>query len=203
MNSAVLFLSALLALSAASAVVYKEEELQFDAMEKMPKEMSSAIAQFKDYFRTLPEEPSGSQDISNIQASISKIVYVSSFGAGMAIEVRYITPNNGRPTLDLRDRYNNIVLHVNPRWDKKVFVLNTLHRGRWGPEERPGGFDFSSGVPITIRIEAANSGYVILVNGNVVHRYKHRLSVSSIRKIHFHWGGAASQAYLISLGVFF
>lgn len=203
MNSAVLFLSALLALSAASAVVYEEEELQFDAMGKMPKEMSPAIVWFQDYIKTLPEEPSGSQDISNIQASISKVVHVPSFEAGMAIEVRYVTPNNGRPTMDLRDGSNNIVLHVNPRWDQNAFVLNTLQNGQWGTEERPGGFDFSSGVPITIRIEAANSGYVILVNGNVVHHYNHRLSVSSIRKIHFHWGGAESQAYLISLGVFF
>lgn len=53
MNSAVLFLSVLLALSAASAVVY-EEELQFDAMGKMPKEMSPAIVWFQDYIKTLP-----------------------------------------------------------------------------------------------------------------------------------------------------
>ena len=61
-------------------------------------------------------------------------ITVDKFNIGMAMEVTYITPDNGRPTLNLRDRSNNIVLHVNPRWEERVLVLNT-HVGGWGGEE--------------------------------------------------------------------
>lgn len=131
-------------------------------------------------------------------------VKVDNFCVGMAIEVTYITPDAGRPTLDLKDDYGNIILHVNPRWDQGVFVLNTL-RGSWGPEERPQGFDFTSGVPITIRVEASHQGLTIFVNGRVVHLYNHRMPITSLKRAHFHWSDdrATKYARLISIGVFY
>ena len=129
-------------------------------------------------------------------------ITVDKFNIGMAIEVTYITPDNGRPTLNLRDRSNNIVLHVNPRWEERVLVLNT-HIGGWGGEERPGGFDFSSGVPITVRVEAKPEHFVILVNGKVVHNYRHRLPVASVCGAEWGWKGTNKEAKLINLSVFY
>lgn len=129
---------------------------------------------------------------------------MDNFRPGMAVEATYITPDYGRPTLDLRDDFGNIVLHVNPRWDEGALVLNTLS-GSWGPEERPQGYDFSSGVPITVRVEASNDCLTVFVNGKIVHLYKHRLPVTNIKKAHFHWtdSNATKPARLISLGVFY
>ena len=128
---------------------------------------------------------------------------LANFGAGHAIEVTYITPDNGRPTLNLQDDAGNIVLHVNPRWDQHSFVLNTK-KGNWGPEERPGGFDFSTGVPLTLRVEATDDALVIYINGQIIHRYKHRMPVNSIKKAHFQGpGGGKKPVRLICLSQYF
>lgn len=131
-------------------------------------------------------------------------IMIPDFRPGMGIEVTYITPDYGRPSLDLKDDYGNIVLHVNPRWDQGALVLNTLS-GSWGPEERPNGFDFSSGVPISVRIEASTECFTVFVNGRIIHLYKHRMPVSSVKKAHFYWSDshATKPARLISLSVFY
>ena len=132
-------------------------------------------------------------------------VRVDNFRVGMAVEVTYITPDSGRPTLDLKDDYDNIIIHVNARWDEGHFILNTRSGGGWGHEERPEGFDFSSGVPITVRIEASNDCLMILVNGRILHLYNHRVPVTNIKRAAFHWssGHASKPARLISLGFFY
>ena len=108
---------------------------------------------------------------------------VVNFDAGNGIEVKYITPNHGRPTFDLRDDMGNIVLHVNPRWDTHEFILNSFINGQWGSEEKPAGFDFTSGVPIKIRVDAKSEYFNILVNGQVLHQYNYRLSVTSVTRV--------------------
>ena len=125
---------------------------------------------------------------------------IKKFEVGMAVEVMYITPDNGRPTMNLKDGSGNIILHVNPRWDERAFVLNTLSGG-WGPEERPRGFDFSSGVPITIRVEAKPEHFAIIVNGNVIHHYRHRIPINNVRSIDWSWNGFPKEAKLIRLSV--
>ena len=129
---------------------------------------------------------------------------VTKFEVGMAVEVRYITPDNGRPTLNLKDDDSgNIALHVNPRWEQKVLVLNTRKQNSWGPEEKPPGFDFSSGVPITVRVEAKSDHFAILVNGQFIYNYKYRLPLSEIHHISWNWNGGPKEATLIDLSVFY
>ena len=99
---------------------------------------------------------------------------VIDFKVGMAIETVFITPSSGRVALNLQDAQDNIYLHVNPRWDTHALVLNSRLNGTWGTEERPGGFDFSSGVPTTIRVEAFADHFKILNNGKVLQEYKYR-----------------------------
>ena len=124
---------------------------------------------------------------SGISSCKSEIGVVN-FGVGNAIEVDYITPNYGRPTFDLRNITGNIVLHVNPRWDTRVFVLNSYINGQWGTDERPTGFDFTSGVPLKIRVEAKSNYFNIVVNGQVLHQYKYRLPVTSVTNVCWYKG---------------
>ena len=130
---------------------------------------------------------------------------VLQFNEGMAIEVTYITPDYGRPTLDLKDSSGNIILHVNPRWDEGSLVLNTKYAGNWGQEERPKGFDFSSGVPVTVRVEGTNKSLDVYINGRRIHQYRHRMPMSSICKAYFYWfeTHAMKRAQLINLTVFY
>ena len=132
-------------------------------------------------------------------------IRVDNFCIGMSIEVTYITPDAGRPTLDLKDDYGNIILHVNPRWDQGTFVLNTC-QGNWGPEELPSGFDFSTGVPITIRVEASHQCLTIFVNGQCLHMYNHRMPITSLKTVAWHWSPdhqTSKHARLINLSVFY
>ena len=140
-----------------------------------------------------------------LQMATDGEIGVFQFREGMAIEVTYLTPDYGRPTLDLKDSIDNIVLHVNPRWDEGSFVLNTRCDGSWGQEERPKGFDFSSGVPITLRVEGSSTFLNVYINNRMIHQYRHRMPMSSICKAYFYWfeTHATKHAQLISLAVFY
>ena len=133
-------------------------------------------------------------------------ISVEDFCIGMSVQITYVTPDSGRPTMNLEDRHGNVILHVNPRWEQRVLVLNTKGKGGWGHEERPSGFDFSCGVPITIRCEAAGDHFNILVNGSVIHCYKHRVPVDEVKKVTFNHANAENatkHAQLISLSIFY
>ena len=131
-------------------------------------------------------------------------IHLPEFKVGMSVEMKLLTPDMGWLVLDLKDSDENIILHVNPRWDEKELVLNTCSCNKWGPEERPTGFDFSSGVILKVRIEAFKEHFKILCNGKVIHLYKHRLPLENIRKACFHCTScedAIKQPHLVQLRV--
>ena len=132
---------------------------------------------------------------------------VVNFDVGNGIKVKYITPNHGRPTFDLRDdSTGNIVLHVNPRWDTHEFILNSYINGQWGQEEKPTGFDFTSGVPIKIRVEAKSDYFNIVVNDQVLHQYNYRLPVTSVTNVWWCYdpmGAGSIDPQLDSIKVYF
>ena len=133
-------------------------------------------------------------------------IKVEDFCVGMSVQVTYVTPDSGRPTLNLKDGSGNVILHVNPRWEEHVLVLNSCKGGSWGTEERPDGYDFSCGVPITIRCEAAQDCFNIMVNGRVIHCYKHRIAVSEVKNVSFvnaKAEDATKQTQLISLSIYY
>ena len=131
------------------------------------------------------------------------MIKVPDFQVGMAIEAHYISPDTGRPTLDLLDKAGNIIFHITPRMEEHVLILNTKIGDSWGKEERPRGFDFSTGVPITIRVEAHASHYKVLCNGELLHSFHHRMPLTNIKKVMWKGAGSAKKAKLISLSVFF
>ena len=132
-------------------------------------------------------------------------IKVEDFRVGMSAQVTFITPDSGRTRLNLEDGSGNIILHVNSRWEEKALVLNSKKNGSWGAEERPDGFDFRIGVPVTIRCEAAQDGINIIVNDKVIHCYKHRIAVSEVKEVKFtdQAENATKQTQLISLSIYY
>ena len=111
-------------------------------------------------------------------------IKVDHFNVGMAVEVTFITPDGGRPTLELFDAHGHHILSLSARWGECALVLNSNKHG-WGSEERPDGFDFRSGVSCTVRVEAARDHLVIIANGKIVHRYNHRVEIKHLRRVVF------------------
>lgn len=118
----------------------------------------------------------------------------------MSIEATYISPHTGRVDLNLCDKQDNIVLHVNPRWNESALILNTCSQGCWGVEERPTGFDFSAHALVRMRVEYQEHHYTILCNGRVLHTYVHRIPASTVKKITWQTNDD-DQCRLISLTV--
>lgn len=126
---------------------------------------------------------------------------VVDFKVGMSIAVVFTTPDNGRPTMNLMDDKGNNVLHVNPRWDEKSFVLNSKIGGNWGSEERPGGFDFREGRKMKIIVKAKDDHFVVKVDGDEIHKYKYRAPVTDIAKVVWYWDGSGKEAKIRKLMV--
>uniref|UniRef100_A0A1X7UKR2 Galectin n=1 Tax=Amphimedon queenslandica TaxID=400682 RepID=A0A1X7UKR2_AMPQE len=151
MCSSVLFLfSALIIFSASGARVYQEKHRSQFAIDDMENKLDE-------------QDQNQTQEMTKREASVVNItvgtfglesILVPDFAVGRSVEVRFITPSTGRFTMDLVDASYNVILHVNPRWDTRVFALFTYYNKCWEGGESPSGFDFSSGVPMTIRVEA-------------------------------------------------
>ena len=129
-----------------------------------------------------------------------EMIKVKNFRPGMSIQATYESPSDGRVKFNLCDKQDNIVLHVNPRTNESALVLNTRSEGSWGKEERPGGFDFSAGAMVTVRVECQEEHFNILCNGKVIHKYIHRLPVETVKKITWE---TSADAKLISLAAGF
>lgn len=172
-----------------------------------------ASASFEDdrkmdeYLRMLPNvaEPGETlESLINVEAAETGEIGLVSFGVGKAVEETFISPADGRPNLNLVDASGNIVLHMNIRHDYNSFVLNSKINGNWGREERPSGYDFTTGVRKCIQVKAEANVYVIYVNGIEFHRYASRAAASTIIAAQFAWGGSdTNQAQLLKLTYIF
>uniref|UniRef100_A0A1X7SJN7 Uncharacterized protein n=1 Tax=Amphimedon queenslandica TaxID=400682 RepID=A0A1X7SJN7_AMPQE len=93
-----LFLSTLLIFSASAANLNQqdesefaatEDESQFDDMEsEVDDQQTQAMTQMEAFYNMIPkiQEPSGSQDFSNIQATVSESIAINHFFIGRSIE---------------------------------------------------------------------------------------------------------------------
>jgi hypothetical protein len=120
-------------------------------------------------------------------------ISISNFRVGMCVQLRYITPDAGEVMLSLKDSHDNVILHFNPQWQHRRLLLNTCKGGTWGtPEEVKGtGFNFASGIPMTVRLEAFNDYIRVIVNGLILYEFKPRseLKIANISKASFHCVG--------------
>ena len=73
--------------------------------------------------------------------------------------------------------------------------------GNWGPEEKPGGYDFSHGIRMKVKIYADNDNFKIFINDKFFYQYKYRgLTGAQVKTVEFLWqGDSATAAQLVSL----
>lgn len=83
--------------------------------------------------------------------------------------------------------FENIVLHINPRFSEGCVVRNTMIDGKWGKEEKDGPMLFTKGQEFTIKIETTEDAYVISVNNERFCTYRHRLPPQSVSHLSI-WG---------------
>ncbi|XP_060639578.2 galectin-4-like isoform X1 [Anolis sagrei] len=78
----------------------------------------------------------------------------------------------------------NIALHINPRFKERVLVRNSFLNGAWGPEERHGhGMPFSPGQAFHMEITNFKNNYRVIVNGQVVFDYTHRIPSGQVDQL--------------------
>ena len=69
------------------------------------------------------------------------------------------TPTGGKVAIRFMDlSKSTIVFSVAGRYNQKVVVLNTQVKGAWGREMCSKGYDFSSGIAVTIQVRSDSSG---------------------------------------------
>jgi len=93
---------------------------------------------------------------------------IPNYNIGVAVEIKYTAPASGeRVQFTLRKDDNNYMILVGVRYDTKEFLLNTKIDGRWGdPKRYNDKFNFSSNIPVVIRVEAAQGDvFIVSVNG--------------------------------------
>jgi len=72
-----------------------------------------------------------------------------------------------------------IAFLLNPRFNEQAVVRNTKD-GKWGKEEKHGGFPFRVGEAFRIEISAGHDSFRVEVNGHYFCDYKYRLPLAAI-----------------------
>ncbi|CAF0749374.1 unnamed protein product [Adineta steineri] len=83
------------------------------------------------------------------------------------------TPTGSRFEINLKSYQNDVVLHVNPRFDDGAIILNNAPQGNWGTEERH-ALPFHRGARFTMVILATDRSFKIAVNNGHVCEFYHR-----------------------------
>ncbi|XDV16768.1 hypothetical protein PO909_016323 [Leuciscus waleckii] len=78
-----------------------------------------------------------------------------------------------RLEINLRHK-TGIAFFYSVHFDENLVVHNTYEEGIWGDEERSEGMPFKRGQPFHVTIYCSHDHYVVFVNGNKAHTYKHR-----------------------------
>lgn len=127
--------------------------------------------------------------VQPILQSDSKFIHLDSFNTGYAIESTFIAPDKGVSLNLLSAKGVDVVRHLDVCYDwsadQNTLILNGFSEGYWGSEERPSGFTFTPGIPVTVKVEAQETSFRILCNGAEVARNQYRagLPVSLVRDI--------------------
>lgn len=79
------------------------------------------------------------------------------------------------------DRHNPF--HFNVRFDGHVIVMNSREQGKWGKEERPGGFPFARGEGFVATIRVRDDGYETIISGQRLPLYRHRIPLDQVQRL--------------------
>lgn len=66
-----------------------------------------------------------------------------------------------------------IAMHLNPRFNEKVIVLNSMENSEWNNEVRNTNMVFAPGATFSLNIRSSSSGYRITVNGDFFTEFSH------------------------------
>lgn len=84
---------------------------------------------------------------------------------------------------------DNVAFHFNPRNDGDYVVRNTRVDGSWQHEEREAPyFPFNQGMKFVIKIEVAQDGFRVHVNGRHFIDYEHRMDLGRINYLYLSSG---------------
>lgn len=85
-------------------------------------------------------------------------------------------------------QFANIALHLEARFDEKVFARNSKINNAWGTEEKDGVLPFVLGEEYSLKIVCAKENFVIYVNEKQFATYKHRIDFKQVVSLNF-WEG--------------
>jgi len=85
--------------------------------------------------------------------------------------------------INLLKKNGDIALHLNPRFDEKAIVRNTLISGEWGNEEREGKLTLEKATGFDLEIKNEEYGFQIFLDGERWATYAHRLDPHDINGI--------------------
>lgn len=116
-----------------------------------------------------------------------RTIALDDFDDGYVVEWTFLAPDAGRVSMNLKDELGkDVILHVDARYNwyssNNVLVLNTFH-GSWYPEQRPGGFDFTPGILVKMRVEAGQDRFRIFSNTHQIAEYQYKLPVTSVKMV--------------------
>ena len=93
------------------------------------------------------------------------------FKQGMGMEAEFTIPESGKSAILLMKDPNNYMIHVGPKWDKKILVVQTKKEAVWGNKQTIDNFDYESGGTMAVRIEAHSTSFAVYVNNKLVCKY--------------------------------
>jgi len=88
--------------------------------------------------------------------------------------------------INLLNANNDIVLHVNPRYNKKVIIRNAMLANAWGQEEAEGKFPLTADTLFDINIVNEQHSFQVYVNGQHFCAFAHRSDPNDIKGLKIH-----------------
>ena len=158
----------------------------------------------------MPLEASNDDGFGIVTRSISP----DDFKIGYAVEGTFLAPDRGRVHLNLiDDEGRNRLLHVDARYKtpgagypNTLITNSNINSEGWGKEEYLSGYDFTPGILVTLRVEAKDGYFRIIVNGQELGTFQYRVpDVTSVSRIQLRYRDyqAEQKAELRSLSIYY
>uniref|UniRef100_A0A183BTD8 Galectin n=1 Tax=Globodera pallida TaxID=36090 RepID=A0A183BTD8_GLOPA len=98
------------------------------------------------------------------------------FGPGKTLLVFGTPEKKGkRFHINLLKKNGDIAIHLNPRFDEKAIVRNSLIAGEWGNEEREGKIPLEKGIGFDLKVINEEYAFQIFINDERYATYAHRV----------------------------
>ncbi|XP_017059867.1 tectonin beta-propeller repeat-containing protein [Drosophila ficusphila] len=82
------------------------------------------------------------------------------------------------------EKHRVIALHLNPRFNERTTVLNSMKESEWLDEIRNDKMAFAPGATFTLKIRALQDHYLMIVNNAVYTDYKYRIDPESVTRLY-------------------